>query len=318
MRAFICSNINKLMKNLLFICFISGLFGCGSVNKSMFDASNSIELQLDDFIVTNQLSAQASSTKILMIDFERLFNKEMASPTLITILGPYSESETAKYALNELISSNPGYDVILYPQYETTILKPFFGLGFIYNITTVKSTARFGKLITPQEFSSTASIINRTDIKSSNTTESNSTDPSHETEIDEVVNIEIASSNSNPCLGDFLYFDSVSNEEVYLLNSDCFSSTFSIIGPIKFTDISLKLAAVSPDAVAPNKRDLEVIFNLNRPEYSRFRTNSGGLFWTQESSPNIENAVVFSPYGNESYQLNIEEKAYLIPVIKIK
>jgi hypothetical protein len=42
--------------------------------------------------------------------------------------------------------TNPGYDVIFYPQYETKISKPALGLGFIVKITKVKTTARLGKL----------------------------------------------------------------------------------------------------------------------------------------------------------------------------
>jgi hypothetical protein len=41
--------------------------------------------------------------------------------------------------------TNPGYDVIFYPQYETIISKPLL-LGCIVKITKVKTTARLGKL----------------------------------------------------------------------------------------------------------------------------------------------------------------------------
>lgn len=42
------------------------------------------------------------------------------------------------------MNANPGYDVVVYPQYETKIERPI-GLG-IFKITTVKVTARLGKL----------------------------------------------------------------------------------------------------------------------------------------------------------------------------
>jgi hypothetical protein len=41
---------------------------------------------------------------------------------------------------------NPGYDVVFYPQYETKVFKPVVGIGFIVTITSVKTTARLGKL----------------------------------------------------------------------------------------------------------------------------------------------------------------------------
>ena len=44
------------------------------------------------------------------------------------------------------MSQNKGYDVVFYPQYETKVQKPALGIGFITKITTVKTTARLGKL----------------------------------------------------------------------------------------------------------------------------------------------------------------------------
>jgi len=55
-------------------------------------------------------------------------------------------NRTANYSLYELMYQNPGYDVVFYPQYETVKNKPFLGLGFLYNKTTVRTTARLGKL----------------------------------------------------------------------------------------------------------------------------------------------------------------------------
>jgi hypothetical protein len=54
--------------------------------------------------------------------------------------------KTANYSLYELMTNNPGYDVVFYPQYETKVLKPILGIGFLTKITTVKTTARLGKL----------------------------------------------------------------------------------------------------------------------------------------------------------------------------
>jgi hypothetical protein len=44
------------------------------------------------------------------------------------------------------MNSNPGYDVVFYPQYETKVFKPVLGIGFLTKISTVKTTARLGKL----------------------------------------------------------------------------------------------------------------------------------------------------------------------------
>jgi hypothetical protein len=44
------------------------------------------------------------------------------------------------------MKNNPGYDVVIYPQYDTLVVKPILGMGFIETITTVRTTARLGKL----------------------------------------------------------------------------------------------------------------------------------------------------------------------------
>lgn len=55
-------------------------------------------------------------------------------------------NKKANYALFNLMNDNPGYDVILYPQFETIVEKPVMGCGFLKKTTTVKVTARLGKL----------------------------------------------------------------------------------------------------------------------------------------------------------------------------
>jgi len=64
----------------------------------------------------------------------------------IPVVGNMVADKTANYALYELMSGNPGYDVVFYPQYETKVFKPILGIGFFTTITTVKTTARLGKL----------------------------------------------------------------------------------------------------------------------------------------------------------------------------
>jgi hypothetical protein len=115
-----------------------------------------VDLNKSDFVLSDQLSAEAKTTKIFGIDFNRLFTKEIGSVSrdgsfafainyaAIPVIGSYYYDLTANYALYELMSKNPGYDVVFYPQYETKIVKPI-GINLI-TITTVKTTARLGKL----------------------------------------------------------------------------------------------------------------------------------------------------------------------------
>ncbi len=130
---------------------------CTSVSRSMREPNTRLELTKNDFNLSDQVSATASSTKILCIDFARLFNKRVGSinqdrsynsvsASSIPIIGSIVEDRTASYAIYELMLKNPNYDVVLYPQFETKISRPFLGIGFIFKKTTVKTTSRLGQL----------------------------------------------------------------------------------------------------------------------------------------------------------------------------
>lgn len=89
------------------------------------------------FILSEQVSAEATTKNIFGIDWSRLFHQETGSikkSSALTInfasmpvVGNVVKDQTSNYALYELMNNNPGYDVIYYPQY-------------------VKVTARLGKL----------------------------------------------------------------------------------------------------------------------------------------------------------------------------
>lgn len=111
------------------------------------------DLKKSDLTLSDQVTAEAKSTRIFGIDFERLFLQKTGytqgsslniSLALIPVIGNFVSDKTANYALYELMANNPGYDVVIYPQYETKVERPL-GIG-IFKITTVKVTARLGKL----------------------------------------------------------------------------------------------------------------------------------------------------------------------------
>ncbi|MCC5945161.1 MAG: hypothetical protein JJT94_09500 [Bernardetiaceae bacterium] len=114
-----------------------------------------VEFYKADFSLSPQVSAEATATTILGIDFERLFMKQTANSEVgssgislatLPVIGNVLGDKTSGYALYELLNSNQGYDVIFYPQYETKVVRPLLGLGFLMKTTTVKTTARLGKL----------------------------------------------------------------------------------------------------------------------------------------------------------------------------
>lgn len=134
---------------------IIALSSCTTVNKTMREPNTRVELTKGDFTLSEQVSAEAKTTKVIGIDWSRLFKKNMGtveggglsiSVASIPVIGNIVADKTANYALHELMQKNTGYDVVFYPQYETVVSKPILGIGFFSKITTVKVTARLAKL----------------------------------------------------------------------------------------------------------------------------------------------------------------------------
>jgi len=145
----------QIFKMLIFVAVIATFSSCSTFNHNMREPNTRVELNKSDFTLSDQVSAEAKSIKIMGIDFKRLFTKKTgtveggaASISLasIPVIGNFISDKTVNYSLYELMDNNPGYDVIFYPQYETKVVKPILGLGFLSKITTVKTTARLGKL----------------------------------------------------------------------------------------------------------------------------------------------------------------------------
>ncbi len=143
-------------KILIIAAIIVALSSCSTINHSMREPDTRVNLSKSDFSLSEQVSAEAKSVKVLGIDWARFFNKKTAAVdgkgsssiilASIPVIGNMVSDRTVNYSLYELMTGNPGYDVVFYPQYETKVLKPVLGIGFFTKITTVKTTARLGKL----------------------------------------------------------------------------------------------------------------------------------------------------------------------------
>ena len=137
------------MKNFLFFfiaCLI--LTSCSMTSKTMKEPFSKIELERDDFTLSGQKTAKATSVRIVGIDFARLFNQRVGNPLpvpSIPIIGSAIYDPTSSYAMYNVMDANPGHDFIFYPQYETKTTCPILGLCFINSITTVEVTTRLGK-----------------------------------------------------------------------------------------------------------------------------------------------------------------------------
>ncbi len=141
---------------VMFVALVATFSSCTTLNHSMKSPNTLLELKKSDFKLSDQLSAEATSTTIVGVDWSRLFMNKSGniegggagaiSLSSIPVVGTLLMDKTCNFALYELMNANEGYDVVFYPQYETKVLKPILGLGFIMKTTTVKATARLGKL----------------------------------------------------------------------------------------------------------------------------------------------------------------------------
>lgn len=146
------------MKNKLFFTAITilslMLTNCTTINKTIREPNSKVEFKKDDFLFSNQIMAEATTVKVFGIDFPRMVLKKKGSvdgsrfklSASIPVIGNMITDYTANYALFNLMNDNSGYDVVFYPQYETKVFKPVLGIGFLTKITTVKISARLGKL----------------------------------------------------------------------------------------------------------------------------------------------------------------------------
>ena len=136
---------------LVLVCAIAVLFlgSCNTYRHSMREPNAWVEYHADDFILSDQVTGEATVIRVLGIDWQHLFGeKELATTpsfgTQVPIVG-MPVSNGANYALYNLMQKNPGYDVVIYPQVEVYRHAPVLGTD-LYSKTTYKVTARMGKL----------------------------------------------------------------------------------------------------------------------------------------------------------------------------
>lgn len=158
------------MKKILLIILIALIFcDCSSTRVSMSNPSPLIEFKRDDFQISNQATAEAIETKIVGIDFERIFSSKSGSfdggnqisAASIPVLGSYVSSFAKDYALFNLMDENPGYDMVLYPQFKIKKVCPLIGICFLTQINKVRVTARLARINT----SSQSNEINKSSLK---------------------------------------------------------------------------------------------------------------------------------------------------------
>ena len=136
------------MKKLLFIIgLVATISSCTTINKSIKQPFSSVDIRMDDFDLTEQKTAKATSVTIMGIDFQRLFLKKMgpgSTVSSIPVLGQYLGDATTSYAMYNLLEENDGSDFIFYPQIERKTVCPILGICIINRVSIVEVKAKLG------------------------------------------------------------------------------------------------------------------------------------------------------------------------------
>lgn len=150
--------------SILLICAVCAMMfsSCNVYTHSMKDPNANVELYAADFEFSGPVTGEATVTKILGVDWERLLGEQKMGSTpevdgsgltssgflsslSIPVIGNYLKSHGADYAIYDMMQKNPGYDVVFYPQVEAHKTAPLLGSD-VFSTTTYKVTARLGKL----------------------------------------------------------------------------------------------------------------------------------------------------------------------------
>ena len=149
---------------LIALLFAFVATSCTTISQSMREPNTRLELHKDDFVISKQVTAEATTTRVLGIDWSRLFEKSFGfrnhdgeTAVSLPIIGNIINEPTYNYALYELMSGNSGYDVVFYPQYYANNFS-FLGL---YQKVNVKVIARLGKLSATKKAESRSSDSNK-------------------------------------------------------------------------------------------------------------------------------------------------------------
>ncbi len=144
-----------MTKNFIAGLCIAGIFAlssCTTYQRTMADSNSRVNFTSKDFAITPAYGGFAQQTRILGIDWARLFTHKEGSindgmgganafsiPVVGSLVNPTSVDA---YALYDLMKTHKGYDAIFYPHF----IRKHFNLLGIYSHTKVEVKARLGKL----------------------------------------------------------------------------------------------------------------------------------------------------------------------------
>ena len=134
---------------LLLAVSLLAFTSCTSLSRTMREPNVKLELNANDMELSEPVTGTATVVRVFGIDWKRLFNYESATVCAPVMgLSPMELATApvgASQAIYDLLEKNPGYDVVLYPQYKSKSYNVLL-LGLLYSETETTVTARLGKL----------------------------------------------------------------------------------------------------------------------------------------------------------------------------
>jgi hypothetical protein len=133
------------MKKLVFIVLVAAAFvvtSCSTTLKSMQEPFVGFQFTADDIVLSEQVVGEATVTRVLKIDWARLFTNRFGVTTAPIIGATSMVSLDSMYAVYDLMEKHPGYDFVMYPQFESITE----GVPGIFEKTRIKVVARLGKM----------------------------------------------------------------------------------------------------------------------------------------------------------------------------
>lgn len=126
--------MRKFMFLLTIVAGLAFTTSCTMRMNGMSDANARLLLDTDDVTISETKEAKASESLILMVDWKRLFKKEIGeirrggAGFSLPVIGNTSFTRAEAYAIYKLLKENPEYDAVLYPQFsgQAKGLLPFF------------------------------------------------------------------------------------------------------------------------------------------------------------------------------------------------
>jgi len=129
-----------MKKFLLFLIGIS-LVSCTTLTSTIKNTPNYIEFEKNDFEYTEQVSSTSKIDFFMGIPLSNTRKSGKFSDGSFSIVGLRSSLDKAEdAAIYQLLQDNPGYDLVLYPKFDTKFS------GFIVTSAEVTVTARLAKL----------------------------------------------------------------------------------------------------------------------------------------------------------------------------